>query len=74
MKIIKNTLIAVFLLITTNSCKWWEEAFGPKPAPAPQGIVVTVKDKTTGKPIANANVKWIKAEKEGSGPTSVDGV
>lgn len=61
-------LMAVFGLY---SCK----LFGPKEVtPQVQGIVVTVKDKFTKKPIPNATVKWSKSELSGSGSTDKDGI
>lgn len=69
MKTIKLLSIIPLFALSLVTC----EKCDP-PVPSPQGIVVTVKDKTTSKPIANANVKWVKADKEGSGPTSTDGV
>lgn len=69
MKTIKH--ISIIILFGLNACNIFKKK---DPNPSPQGIVVTVKDKTTGKPISNANVKWVKADKEGSGPTSGDGI
>lgn len=73
MKTIKYLSILT-LIFFLEGCKWFCKDCDPPTPPSPQGIVVTVKDETTSKPIANANVKWVRADKEGSGPTSTDGI
>jgi hypothetical protein len=73
MKTAKNILILFSTLVGLNGCF----LFGSKkedPAPLPQGMVITVKEKNNpNKLIANATVSYIKADIQGSGSTSENG-